>query len=73
MTKYEYDDYGRQHKLIDANGGTSVYSYNAYGLLSGQTDPLGQTSAFHYDLAGRCTTKTVAAPPAKRSVFATLQ
>ena len=54
----EYDDYGRQTKLIDQNAGTTIYVYNAAGELTSQTNANGQTHTLVYDVMGRMTSRT---------------
>ncbi|OFY64889.1 MAG: hypothetical protein A3H98_14325 [Bacteroidetes bacterium RIFCSPLOWO2_02_FULL_36_8] len=57
VATFEYDEYGRQTKLIDANAGTIEYLYNAFGELISQTDAKG-TTAMEYDVLGRIITQT---------------
>ncbi|MVM36835.1 hypothetical protein GO730_02695 [Spirosoma sp. HMF3257] len=54
----EYDVYGRQTKLIDANAGTTTYDYDALGQLLTQTNANGQTHTLQYDLQGRVTSRS---------------
>ena len=58
LTSMEYDQYGRQSKLIDINGGTTEYDYNAYGQLISQSDANGKTFQIAYDVLGHETSKT---------------
>lgn len=51
--KSEDDDYGRQKKLEDINGGITEYEYNAFGDLISQTDAEGNTFTMTYDALGR--------------------
>lgn len=53
----EYDEYGRQTKLIEPNSGTTEYEYNAYGLLFKQKDANNTTYQFTYDVLDRLTLK----------------
>lgn len=56
----EYDIYGRQTKLIDANAGTTTYDYDALGQLASQTNAKGPTytHTMAYNLLGQVTTRT---------------
>lgn len=53
----EYDEYGRQTKLVDANAGTTTYLHNALGQLTDQTNANGQSTSMQYDLLGRMTSR----------------
>jgi YD repeat-containing protein len=59
----EYDEYGRQTKMIDANAGTTIYDYDAFGQLMTQksalhTTAIPQITTMIYDAVGRVTSKT---------------
>lgn len=54
---FEYDELGRQSKLIDPSAGTTTYTYSTIGELLKQTDALS-TTEFTYDNVGRLDTKT---------------
>ncbi len=56
-TTMEYDDYGRQTKLIDANAGETRYEYNAWGELTKQTDARNQVTQLYYHNDGRLRSK----------------
>lgn len=58
LVKIEYDQYGNQTKLIDADAGTTVYEYNAYKQLISQTDANNKTYQLQYDVLGRQISKT---------------
>lgn len=60
----QYDAYGRQTQLTDANAGTTQYEYNALGELVSQTNANGATYTLAYDVAGRVTSRTKAGEPA---------
>ncbi|GGM82625.1 hypothetical protein GCM10010967_12860 [Dyadobacter beijingensis] len=60
----QYDVYGRQTQLADANAGTTLYEYNALGQLATQTNPKGHTFTMVYDLAGRITQRSRPGEPA---------
>ncbi|MDR2836052.1 MAG: FG-GAP-like repeat-containing protein, partial [Bacteroidales bacterium] len=53
VTTMEYDRYGDQTKLIDANAGETNYVYNAFGELIKQTDAKGNEFTIYYDKLGR--------------------
>ena len=57
-TIMEYDDYGRQTKLIDPDAGTTTYEYDRLGRLTKQTDARGVVTNITYDDFGRETTRT---------------
>lgn len=64
-TSMKYDPNGFQEKLTDPDAGEINYTYNALGELLTQENPgtttgTTVTTNMQYDLAGRCTTKTVA-------------
>ena len=55
----EYDQYGRQTKLVDRDAGTTYYDYNGYGFLNAQTDANNKTyNNFVYDALDRLLSKT---------------
>ncbi|MBX2959018.1 MAG: VCBS repeat-containing protein [Flavobacteriales bacterium] len=54
----EYDDYGKQTKLIDPNAGTTEYIYDAIGQLTYQKDAKNNEYTMTYDALGRLATKT---------------
>jgi len=58
VTTMEYDAYGNQIKLIDANAGEISYIYNAFGELIEQTDANDNTFEMTFDIAGRMLNKT---------------
>lgn len=60
----QYDTYGRQTQLTDANVGTTNYEYNALGELVTQTNANGAAYALTYDVAGRTLTRAKAGEPA---------
>lgn len=60
----QYDTYGRQTQLTDANAGTTLYDYNALGELVSQTNANGAVYTLTYDVAGRTLTRTKAGEPA---------
>ncbi|MDR2834780.1 MAG: FG-GAP-like repeat-containing protein, partial [Bacteroidales bacterium] len=53
ITSMDYDEYGNQIKLIDANAGTTEYRYNAFGELIQQGDANHNKFTITYDNAGR--------------------
>jgi RHS repeat-associated protein len=55
LVRNEYDVYGRQIKLDDANAGITAYQYDAFGQLKTQTTALGHTTTMTYDVLGRVT------------------
>lgn len=60
----QYDAYGRQTQLTDANAGTTSYDYNSLGELVSQTNANGATYTLTYDVAGRILSRTKAGEPA---------
>jgi len=58
LTTSEYDEYGRQKKLIDINAGTTQYEYDALGQLKTMTTATGQVNTYDYDIIGRKTLHT---------------
>jgi RHS repeat-associated protein len=52
LTSNEYDEYGRQTKLIDANAGTTTFDYNAFGELREETNGNGITHTMLYNSIG---------------------
>ena len=54
---FEYDDLGRQKKLIDPTSGIIKYTYNTIGQLIEQQEPNG-TYDYTYDELGRVLTRT---------------
>ncbi|OJV19707.1 MAG: hypothetical protein BGO21_21840 [Dyadobacter sp. 50-39] len=60
----QYDTYGRQIQLTDANAGATNYEYNALGELVTQTNANGAAYALTYDAAGRILTRAKAGEPA---------
>jgi RHS repeat-associated protein len=64
LASSQYDAYGRQTQLTDANAGTTQYEYNALGELVNQTNANGAAYTLTYDVAGRITTRTKAGEPA---------
>lgn len=58
ITSNEYDIYGRQAKLTDANAGITTYEYDALGQLTSQVNANGQTHTIAYNLLGQVTTRT---------------
>ncbi|MDR0828968.1 MAG: lamin tail domain-containing protein [Prevotellaceae bacterium] len=62
-TTIEYDEIGRQKKLIDPNASSVEhpieYEYFADGQLKNQKNANGDITEFIYDIAGRTDTKTV--------------
>ncbi len=64
---FEYDEYGNQIELVDADAGTKTYSYNAYGQLIEQEDEKHNEVQMTYDNLGRVKRKQYAkmlTPPA---------
>jgi RHS repeat-associated protein len=57
LTSNQYDAYGRQTSLSDANAGTTTYDYNALGQLASQTNANNKTHTMQYDLLGRNTVR----------------
>lgn len=55
----EYDNLGRQTKLIDANAGETSYTYNVLGELMTQTDANNKTTQMTYDAFGRLNQRTM--------------
>ncbi|WP_353717297.1 RHS repeat domain-containing protein [Dyadobacter sp. 676] len=53
LASNQYDAYGRQTHLTDANAGTTQYDYNSLGELVTQTNANGATYTLAYDVAGR--------------------
>lgn len=53
LTTSEYDEYGRQKKLIDINAGTTQYEYDALGQLKTMTNATNQINTYDYDVSGR--------------------
>ncbi|MDR6807507.1 RHS repeat-associated protein [Dyadobacter sp. BE34] len=60
----QYDAYGRQTQLTDANAGTTSYDYNSLGELVSQTNANGATYTLTYDVTGRILSRTKAGEPA---------
>ena len=60
----QFDIYGRQTQLTDANAGTTLYDYNSLGELVSQTNANGAVYTLTYDVAGRTLTRTKAGEPA---------
>lgn len=58
-TSFEYDNYGRQTKIIDPSAGTKSTVYNTDGNVSQQTDANGKVTKFTYDVYNRVTKKEV--------------
>jgi len=52
-TTFEYDNYGRQTKLIDPSAGTQLYEYDEYGRLTKQTDAKGLRNTISYNSYGQ--------------------
>lgn len=59
-TSFEYDDYGRQIKLVDPSAGTRSYAYDADGNISKETDADSRVTSMTYDSYNRLKTKTSA-------------
>lgn len=64
LASNQYDAYGRQTHLTDANAGTTQYDYNSLGELVGQTNANGATYTLTYDVAGRIVSRAKAGEPA---------
>jgi RHS repeat-associated protein len=58
LTEMEYDIYGQQVKLVDANAGTSEFEYNAFGQLINEKDGNNNTFQMQYDGIGRISIKS---------------
>jgi YD repeat-containing protein len=58
VTTMEYDDWGRQKALVDANAGRTEYVYNAYGELVSQKDAKNNQYTMKYDALGRMYERT---------------
>jgi RHS repeat-associated protein len=58
LTTMEYDDWGRQKALVDANAGRTEYDYNAYGELIRQKDAKNNQYTMKYDALGRMWERT---------------
>lgn len=58
ITKFEYDEYGRQNKLDEKNSGITTYEYNAYGELDFQNDLNNNQFDFSYNELGLLLTRT---------------
>lgn len=58
LTSNEYDEYGRQTKLIDANAGTTTFDYNAFGELREEINGNGATHTMLYNSLGNITSRT---------------
>jgi RHS repeat-associated protein len=58
LTSSEYDAYGMQTKLTDANAGVTTYDYDALGQLTTQVNANGKTHTMAYNLLGQVTTRT---------------
>lgn len=59
ITKFEYDGYGRQTKIIDPSAGTTTIVYDASGNISQQTDARNKVTNFTYDTYNRVTKKDI--------------
>ena len=57
VISFEYDEYGRQTKIIDASAGTQVYAYDTAGNLSRTTNANGELTVLAYDRYHRLTQK----------------
>ena len=57
LSRMEYDKYGNQTALIDADAGHTYYEYNAFGELIMQSDANGIKFNLNYDNAGRLISK----------------
>lgn len=55
----EYDNLGRQTKLIDANAGETSYTYDVLGKLITQTNANNKTTQITYDANGRLIQQTI--------------
>ncbi|MGG7665783.1 FG-GAP-like repeat-containing protein [Dyadobacter sp. BHUBP1] len=64
LASNQYDAYGRQTHLTDANAGTTQYDYNSLGELVSQTNANGATYTLTYDVAGRIVSRAKAGEPA---------
>ncbi|KAA0990471.1 FG-GAP-like repeat-containing protein [Dyadobacter aurulentus] len=58
LTSSEYDIYGMQTKLTDANAGITTYDYDALGQLTTQVNANGKTHTMAYNLLGQVTSRT---------------
>ena len=54
-TSFEYDNYGRQSKIIDPSAGIKLIAYDSSGNINKETDGNGNTVETIYDNLGRIT------------------
>jgi len=59
ITSFEYDDYGRQTKLIDPSAGTKSYYYDAAGNVNREIDANNKEVKTTYDAYNRITQKEI--------------
>jgi RHS repeat-associated protein len=59
ITSFEYDDYGRQTKLIDPSAGTKSYYYDAAGNVNSEIDANNKEIKTTYDAYNRITRKEI--------------
>lgn len=57
LVSMEFNEVGRQKKLIDIDGGITEYRYNAFDELVYQKDALGNETVIEYDRLGRVVSK----------------
>lgn len=65
----EFDAYGRQIRLTDANAGTIQYEYDGLGQITSQTDAKGNVSTITYDALERMVTKNTIEGPTVYEYF----
>ena len=58
VTRFGYDEYGRQLQIDDPSAGVQSYAYDEAGNVATQTDANGKTTSFVYDNYGRVTQRT---------------
>ncbi|RKH09905.1 hypothetical protein D7V97_15245 [Corallococcus sp. CA053C] len=56
--RFDYDNLGRQSRLIDPDSGTTRTYYNPFGEVSSETDARGDTTTYARDVLGRVQTVT---------------
>jgi len=52
---YEYDKLGNRTRMVDAEGGETIYTYDDAGRVETLRDPMLRTYSYHYDLGSRPT------------------
>lgn len=69
-TFFEYDNYGRQIKVIDPSAGTKLIAYDTSGNINKETDSDGNTVVTTYDNLNRVTGK-VTTTRSNNEIYAT--